>query len=604
LRLIGAVSGDTYARLNTRILIIEDDPVIRQSLALCLKSEGYGVREAADGRAGLELARCEPPDLIICDIVMPEMDGFAVVSTLRSSPQLSSIPFVFLTARDERADVRKGMNLGADDYLTKPFTRDELVQTVKVRLKKHDDSREALTRQLLLGRERLRSRFLSHLTGAAEQTPIDDDAQPGAANAVVEATVLFTDIRGFTTISERLSVEEIAAVLHEYFRRACEPIIAAGGRVVKFIGDGIMAVFPHGKEQPRSRQALHAIQAGLGLSLVAHGFRDWMRERYADRGLPEFSIGVGIHTGEVTLCHLGGPGQEDFTAIGDTVNIASRLEEQTKELGWPVVASGAAISAAGDAVNYRAHRVVHLRGRTKPVLVYEVIGLQKASASPDITGDSLLRQLKGALAGNAEGAAMAAKAALRETLLGLLAEQDEPTLSSPQRIKNYTLVSKLSGGDNAVLYLAERETDGQRVAVAIRRTGGEAALRALVQQATVLRRLEHPHIARIYDHGFADDVAYFVMEHFPRGSLRDLLAAPVAPAQARELLDQAASALGALERAGIAPGAITTERLMLRDTGELALNVLGSAPGAVTSPAQARSPEELVAALAAEMRSR
>jgi hypothetical protein len=347
-----------------------------------------------------------------------------------------------------------------------------------------------------------------------------------------------------------------------------------------------------------------AIQAGLGLSLVAHGFRDWMQERYADRGLPDFSIGVGIHTGEVTLCQLGGPGQEDFTAIGDTVNIASRLEGQTKELGWPVVASGAAISAAGDAVIYRAHRVVHLRGRTKPVLVYEVVGLKTRGASPDVTADSLSRQLQGALAGNAEGAAMAVKAALRETLLGLLAEEDEPSLSSPQRIKNYTLVSKLGGGDNAVSYLAERETDGQRVAVAIRRTGGEPALRALVQQATILRRLEHPHIARIYDHGFADDVAYFVVEHFPRGSLRDLLAAPLEPARARELLGQASSALAALERAGIAAEGISAERFMLRDTGELALNVLGSAPGAVTSPARARSPEELVAALAAEMRSR
>jgi class 3 adenylate cyclase len=587
------VSGDTYAPLNTRILIIEDDPVIRQSLALCLKNEGYIVREAADGRTGLELARAEPPDLIICDVVMPEMDGFAVVSTLRSSPQLRSIPFVFLTSRDERADVRRGMNLGADDYLTKPFTRDEVVETVKVRLKKHDDSREALTQQLILGSERLHSRFLSRLTGAAEQPPIDNAAQPGGVNAVVEATVLFTDIRGFTTISERLSVAEIAALLREYLRRACEPIVGVGGRVVKFIGDGIMAVFPHGKDQPRERQALHAIQAGLALSMVAHQFRGWMNERYGDRGLPEFSIGVGIHTGEVTLCQLGGPGQEDFTAIGDTVNIASRLEGQTKELGWPVVASGAAISAAGDAVRYRAHRVVHLRGRTKPVLVYEVVGLKKAGASPDVTGDSLSLHLQGALAGNAEGAAMAAKAALRETLLGLLAEEDEPSLSSPQRIKNYTLVRKLGGGDEAALYLAERESDGQQLAVAIRRTAGESALRALVQQATLLRRMEHPHLARIYDHGFADDVAYFVMEHFPRGSLRDLLAAPLEAGRRRELLGQARSALGALERAGIAADAIGPERFMLRDTGELALNVLASA-----SPQRGRSAAELLAAAA------
>ena len=122
--------------MNRKILIIEDDAGIRRSLALSLKTEGYVVLEAPDGRSGLELAMAQAPALIICDINMPEMDGYAVVNAVRHTSGLASTPFIFLTARGERAEMRRGMNLGADDYLTKPFTRDELIETVKARLQK------------------------------------------------------------------------------------------------------------------------------------------------------------------------------------------------------------------------------------------------------------------------------------------------------------------------------------------------------------------------------------------------------------------------------------------------------------------------------------
>ena len=562
---------------KTKVLIIEDDPGIRRSLALSLKTEGYEVREAPNGRIGVAFAGADAPDLIICDVNMPEMDGYAVVAKLRQSPHLASIPFVFLTARGERADVRKGMNLGADDYLTKPFTRDELIETVKVRLKKRDDSRELLTQDLILGAERLRSRFLSRLTGDAAQLAVDDAGAIDPGNTIVEATVLFTDIRSFTTISERLSVTEIATLLNQYFQRACVPIVAAGGRVVKFIGDGIMAVFPHGERAPREQQALRAIQAGLGLSLLAHEFRDWISARYADRGLPEFSVGVGIHTGEVTLCRLGGAGEDSFTAVGDTVNIAARLEGQTKELGWPVVASGVAISAAGEAVVHGAHRTVHLRGRTKPVLVYEVIGLKGLDAPLGEAQGRLSQQLQVALAGNAKGAAMAAKAALRETLLALLSEEAGPSRSAPLRIKNYALVARLVEPGGAALYLAERDSDGKKVAVWVRqsRAGDEASFEVFVEQAPILRRVQHASIARVFDHGFADDVAYIVTEYFPRGSFRQLLSGPLPPTEVLALLRQALEAIAQLHALGIVHGALAPENFCQRENGEIVLADLG-----------------------------
>ena len=560
--------------MKTKILIIEDEPGIRRGLALTLKSEGYHVTEAENGRAGLEAAGNELPDLVLCDITMPEMDGYAVVEQMRRMPALASTPFIFLTARSEHADVRKGMILGADDYLSKPFTRAELVEAVTVRLKKLAVWREVLAQQLIVGSDLLRRRFRGNFTGEAQPAAVEEAARPRTGNSIVEATVLFTDIRGFTTISERLSVVEIAALLNTYLQRACEPIIAAGGKIVKFIGDGIMAVFPHTDGDPRERQALRAIQTGLGLSIVAHHFRNWVHAQYADRGLPEFAIGVGIHTGEVTLCQVGTAGQEDFTAIGDTVNIASRLEGQTKELGWPVVASEVTIGAAGDGVVHGAHRVVHLRGRTKPVLVYEVISLKNLPAAPDRSAGNLSELLQEALAGNAQGAATAAKAALRETLGVLMSDQSLPNPSAPLRIKNYSVIGKLNGANESAMYLGERDVDGKRVAIKIRqnRTGEDRGpLQRYVREAAMVSRLDHPNIAAIFDVGFADDLAYLVMEYFPAGCLRQVVKGPLPPRQALSLLAQAATALAEVHRQGIVHCDLTPENFMMRENGEIAL---------------------------------
>lgn len=117
-----------------QILLIEDEPLIRDSLEDILKVEGYSLTTAANGQAGLKAVQQCLPDLIICDINMPEMNGYSVLEILRADLKTRNIPFIFLTARSSRADQRQGMDLGADDFLTKPFTVDELLQTIKARL--------------------------------------------------------------------------------------------------------------------------------------------------------------------------------------------------------------------------------------------------------------------------------------------------------------------------------------------------------------------------------------------------------------------------------------------------------------------------------------
>jgi DNA-binding NarL/FixJ family response regulator len=122
-----------------KVLVIEDEPEMRRNLSTILKMEKFEALQAENGRAGLDLARRELPDLILCDVMMPEMDGYAVLQALRNDSKTVTIPFIFLTAKGEKSDLRSGMNLGADDYLTKPVGKSDLLAAIAARLKRNDE---------------------------------------------------------------------------------------------------------------------------------------------------------------------------------------------------------------------------------------------------------------------------------------------------------------------------------------------------------------------------------------------------------------------------------------------------------------------------------
>lgn len=134
----------TETPMPRKILIIEDQATMRRNLALMLEMEGYAVVSAENGRIGVETAHREKPDVILCDVMMPEMDGYAVLQTLRNDPAFAATPFLFLTAKGEKSEMRVGMNFGADDYLTKPFVRDDLLAAIEARLSRLEAQGEYL----------------------------------------------------------------------------------------------------------------------------------------------------------------------------------------------------------------------------------------------------------------------------------------------------------------------------------------------------------------------------------------------------------------------------------------------------------------------------
>ena len=205
---------------------------------------------------------------------------------------------------------------------------------------------------------------------------LTEGERPDLTGESVQVTVLFSDIRNFTTISEKLNAHEVVEMLNAYFSRTTEPILAEGGMINKFIGDAVMAIFGSPVRYPDHAQ--RALRAGLQMAEQAQDFKRWMSERFPDRGLPEFVIGIGVHSGEAVIGDIGSVKRTEFTAIGDTVNAASRLEGVTKEMQCVLVASKATVDAAGPGVRTGKRETVKVKGKSEPIEVFEILGLKMA----------------------------------------------------------------------------------------------------------------------------------------------------------------------------------------------------------------------------------
>ncbi len=218
-------------------------------------------------------------------------------------------------------------------------------------------------------RSRLRALFARYVSDEVAELAVRD-ALPDTGGQTAAITVLFLDIRNFTVLSEKLDSHEVFELLNAWLTRACDPILAARGNVDKFIGDAIMAVF--GAPLPLADHASRAVDAACAIAAAADEFAHWVEARFPERGLPPFAIGIGLHSGPAVVGNLGTERRVEFTAIGDTVNVASRLESASKDLGWRIVASDATVQAAGRGIPTGGAQTVSLKGKSAVLQVYEI----------------------------------------------------------------------------------------------------------------------------------------------------------------------------------------------------------------------------------------
>jgi len=223
--------------------------------------------------------------------------------------------------------------------------------------------------------EKARSRFQKamgpYVSDAIVNKILDSDKLPDLGGETFTVTVLFSDIRSFTTISEQLTPREVVEMLNTYYTLVCEPILEQGGMIDKFIGDAVMAIF--GAPAFQADHAGRSLKAAIKMTGIASEFQDWLSKRFPDKNLPLFRIGIGIHSGQAVIGNIGSAKRMGYTAIGDTVNIASRLEGMSKKLGWTIVASRDTISAADNDVKTGRTEIIQPSGRTGQIEILEVL---------------------------------------------------------------------------------------------------------------------------------------------------------------------------------------------------------------------------------------
>lgn len=580
-------------RSTYKILIAEDEDGIRSSVERLLRLEGYELVACANGQSALTQAVQYPPDVLVTDIHMPGMDGFALLDAVRAHPSLSDCVVIMLTAAEDRANMRRGMTSGADDYITKPFRREELLESIAAQLKKREQLRSARDHELALVRseaeERLRREFVAQLSSATGQAGSRHGVAADVALAqaaltgelsLQEASVLFSDIRNFTTAAEKLMVTEVAHILSAYFERACDCVQRHGGHHLKVMGDGLMVVFDDASLTLGTvAHARRAMLAGLELAVAAAEFQDWLNIWYHDRGLPPFAIGIGVHTGEVMFGRLGSVINSEITPLGDAVNTAARLEALSKQLGWTLVVSDYALASAGSGFEIGDRQTLTVKGRSATVSVCEVLGVQSrglvdiALDGPDAVQEEHIRQ---AIRRNSEITARAVKGALNESLADLAAMP--ATVGLTKRFKTYQILRKIGQGGMSEVYLAQDERRAGLIVVKLMRTHAQvemSMLRRFIQEYAVLSSMDHPNIARIYDQGFTDDFAYIAMEYFEGGSLHARIQSGLRPAQVLLVMLQVTAALSALHGQALVHRDLKPENLMYRANGELVLADFG-----------------------------
>jgi adenylate cyclase len=230
-------------------------------------------------------------------------------------------------------------------------------------------------------RTHMRRLFSSYVSKDVVTALLASPQLPQLGGAAVNVTVLFSDIRNFTTISEKLKPDEVVGMLNAYFERICPVILAEGGCIDKYIGDAIMVEF--GAPLPQADHALRALRAALRMQEIAADFRAWMEQRFVGRGLPDFAVGIGMHSGEAVMGNIGSSARMEYTAIGDAVNLASRLESASKELGWKIVVSESTANAAAyfgkEAVVFGQSATISVKGRQEAVKVFEALHLNPSA---------------------------------------------------------------------------------------------------------------------------------------------------------------------------------------------------------------------------------
>ena len=367
--------------------MVDDDPTNLEVLRVRLSAQGYEVVTAVDGEDALRRARELKPDLVLLDVMMPNLDGISVLKELKGDITLRYIPVILVTAKADTRDIVRGLEAGGDDYLTKPFEQAALVARVRslLRIKGLHDTAQLQAAQLKKQTEQLSSwnrsleervatqvaeierigrlqRFLA--PQVAQMIAYSDAPDLLLASHRREVTVLFCDLRGFTAFTDASEPEEVMAILREYHESMGELIFRYEGTLERFVADGIMIVFNDPVPCPDHTE--RAVQLALDMREKAAGLaKEWARKGHV------LGFGIGIASGYATLGQVGFEHRREYSAHGSAINLASRLCDEAKP--GQIVISQRTFGAVEHWVEASHIGQLSLKGFNRPIDAYEVV---------------------------------------------------------------------------------------------------------------------------------------------------------------------------------------------------------------------------------------
>jgi len=351
------------------LLVVDDDKTSRDLLSRRLERNGYVVHEAENGRRALELVESVEPDLVLLDIMMPDISGLEVLKTIREGRNAAELPVIMTTGRDKTADMVRALSSGASDYVKKPLEFDVVLARIRTQLllKRAVAEIQQLNEGLSLRNRFIRKVFGRYVSDSVVASLLETPKglKFGGEKRVV--TILMSDLRGFSSLSERLTPEQVVALLNIYLGAMAEVVMEYEGTIDEFVGDAVLAVF--GAPVPRPDHAARAVACALSMQMAMGE----VNARNRERGLPDVEMGIGVHTGEVVVGNIGSDKRAKYGVVGNPVNLTARIESYT--VGGQILVSGTTKGAAGPSVMVGDEMEVQPKGTETPIKIHDVVGI-------------------------------------------------------------------------------------------------------------------------------------------------------------------------------------------------------------------------------------
>ncbi|MCR9145274.1 MAG: response regulator [bacterium] len=365
----GADDRERFRKDRRSILIIEDDEDQGQLLLVLLKKAGYEARVNLSGTEAVQTLNEWQPDVVLVDLNLPGMNGIETTQLIRSHKQLASVPVIMMSADSDENTVVRALSHGVDEFIGKPVRTGELT----VRISNLLDIKEKERRLSVLSEklEREKSILARYFSDDFVEGVLSERISPKLGGQNLEATLMFFDLRNSTGIAEYMPAGEFSTFLSNLFSDLYDLVMASGGSVNKFTGDGLLATF--GCPISGGDDAFNAIKC-------AFKFRDFfaMFNEYPPVELKDpLGYGIGIASGPIFAGNVGSFRRMEYSVLGDPVNLASRLEGLTKKAKVDIFVDGQTREHVGDRVKFKRVRHSKIRGKSEAVKIFyptELIG--------------------------------------------------------------------------------------------------------------------------------------------------------------------------------------------------------------------------------------